>query len=84
MKPELRSWMTTIAGIGAVLSALGAIMVAGFDNNPDTVVNVDALFKALAALSAIFTGGGLVAARDSRRSTEDVVFGRPRKRTPGR
>jgi hypothetical protein len=65
--PELRSWITTLCGIGAVLSALGAFLCS-FKENPD----LELLINSLEGLVVLFTGSGLVAARDSRRSSQDV------------
>lgn len=78
MKPELRSWMTTACGIGAVMCAIGSVMVAAFDQDPNTIADLQGVVTTLQTLAAILFGGGLVAARDSRRSSQDVGV-RPRR-----
>jgi hypothetical protein len=61
-----KSWKTTAAGIGAILTALGSILTAYFDGNPDTVPDYAAL------VAAMIAGIGLLAARDNGVSSEDA------------
>ena len=65
--PELRSWITTLCGFGAVLSAAGAWLMS-LESNPE----LDALINALEFVTAGFAGGVGYFARDSRRSSQDV------------
>ena len=58
------SWRTTTAGVGAILSAVGAALSAHFDADPATVVS----WPALAA--AVSIGLGLITARDNVVSSE--------------
>lgn len=51
---------TTIAGIGAILVAVGALLTAWFDG--DTATNPD--FPS--AVAAVIAGIGLILARDSK------------------
>lgn len=55
----MSNWKTTVAGIGAILVAVGGALVALFDGNPMT--NVD-LTSTIAAVSA---GIGLIVASDA-------------------
>ena len=57
------SWRTTLAGIGALLIAVGTMLAAVTDGNPETVPNTEMLIAAL-------TGLGLLAARDNGVSSE--------------
>lgn len=59
----MKNWKTTIAGIGAILVAVGGALVALFDGNPLT--NVD-LTSTIAAVSA---GVGLIMAGDAKPGT---------------
>ena len=60
------SWKTTLAGVGAIITALGAALNALTDGNPDTTVNLST------TLTAITAGIGLIMARDNDKSSEDV------------
>lgn len=57
-----RSWKTTLAGVGALAAAVGGALVAVFDGDPATVVNVELL---VASVMAALVGLGLIAAKDS-------------------
>lgn len=61
-----RSWETTIAGIGAILVAIGGAATAYFDGDPATVVDWEV------TLAAIVAGIGLIRARDNNKSSEAV------------
>ena len=51
---------TTLAGIGAILVAVGSALVAMFDANPLTVPQWDVV------IAAILAGIGLIFAKDSK------------------
>jgi hypothetical protein len=53
---------TTIAGIGAVLVAVGSALVAMFDADPLTVPQWDVV------IAAVLAGIGLIFAKDSKAS----------------
>ena len=61
-----KSWKTTAAGVGAILTALGAILTAYFDGDPATTPDYAAL------VAAMIAGIGLLAARDNNVSSEDA------------
>ena len=50
---------TTIAGIGAILVAVGAVLTAMFDGDPATTADY------ASAIAAVFAGVGLILAKDS-------------------
>lgn len=54
----MKSPKTTIAGIGAILVAIGSLASAYFDNDPATVPDF------AAAAAAVIAGLGLVFAKD--------------------
>lgn len=60
------SWRTTGAGIGMILTAIGAAIAALTDNDPATHVNIGA------TISAVVAGVGLIMARDNKVSSEDA------------
>ena len=62
----MRSWKTTLLGVGTMLAVVGAALKAAFDGDPATVVEYGPLAAGLTA------GIGLVFARDNDRSSEDV------------
>lgn len=62
----MKSWKTTLAGVGAILTAIGFAMGAQFDADPITVVNWTTTF------AAIMAGVGLIMARDNNRTSEEV------------
>jgi len=53
---------TTLAGIGAILVAVGAALVAMFDADPTTMPQWDVV------IAAILAGIGLIFAKDSKAS----------------
>ena len=61
----MNSWKTTALGIGTLLVAVGSALVAIFDADPATVVNVEQIIAALVGL-------GLIAARDNSKTSEDA------------
>jgi len=50
---------TTVAGIGAILVAVGGVLVAWFDGDPTTAPDF------ASAIAAIVAGVGLITARDA-------------------
>lgn len=61
-----KSWKTTVAGVAAILTAVGSALTAMFDNDPATVMDIGA------TVAAIMAGVGLILARDNDKSSEDV------------
>jgi len=51
---------TTIAGIGAILVAVGGVLTAMFDGDPATVVDFPS------AIAAVIAGVGLIFAKDAK------------------
>lgn len=58
------SYRTTLAGIAAILTAVGSALAAWTDGDPATVVNIEA------TAAAILAGWGLILARDNGVSSE--------------
>jgi len=52
---------TTIAGIGSILVAVGALLTALFDGNPATLPDY------ATAVAAILAGVGLIMAKDAKK-----------------
>lgn len=59
-----KSWKTTLAGIGAVLVAVGTVLKAYFDGDPATVADFGV------AGAAVVAGIGLIFGRDNDVSSE--------------
>lgn len=57
------SWRTTLAGIALILTALGGMITALTDNNPETTITE-------AQIIEIVTGFGFLVARDNKVSSE--------------
>lgn len=55
----MKNWKTTLAGIGAILVAVGAALKALFDGDPAT--NIDMA----TTISAVTAGVGLIMAKDA-------------------
>ena len=55
---------TTVAGIGAILVALGGVLTAMFDGDAATVPDW------ISAVAAIIAGVGLIVARDAKDAKE--------------
>jgi dipeptide/tripeptide permease len=53
---------TTIAGIGAILVAVGGVLVAWFDGDPQTAPDF------ATAIAAVVAGIGLIKAKDAEKS----------------
>jgi hypothetical protein len=62
----MKSWKTTLTGIAAILTAVGAALTAIFDNNPNTTIDV------AVTASAVMAGIGLIFARDNNVTSEDA------------
>ncbi len=62
----MKSWKTTLAGVAAILTAVGSALTAIIDNDPTTVMDVGA------TVAAIMAGIGLILARDNSKTSEDV------------
>jgi|TARA_R110000868_G_scaffold223216_10_gene475090 hypothetical protein len=60
----MKSWKTSLTGIAAILTAVGAAIMALMDNDPATVIDV------AATAAAIMAGVGLIFARDNNVSSE--------------
>ena len=56
----MKDTKTTVAGIGAILVAVGSCLSASFDNDPATVADWGT------AIAAIIAGIGLIFAKDSK------------------
>ena len=66
MTEFIPSWRTTVAGIGAILVAVGSALSATFDNDPMTVADWGTV------VAAIIAGIGLITARDNDVSSEQA------------
>lgn len=66
MTEFIPSWRTTLAGIGAILVAVGSAVTAIFDNDPATVADWGAV------TAAVIAGIGLIMARDNKVSSEQA------------
>jgi len=53
------NWKTTLAGVGAIMVAIGGALKALFDGDPST--NIDFA----ATIAAVTVGFGLIAAKDA-------------------
>lgn len=58
----MKNYKTTLAGVGAILVALGAALKAQFDGDPTTNIDIGA------TIAAVTAGLGLIAARDASNS----------------
>lgn len=62
----MNSFKTTLMGICTILVAVGMAGKAYFDNDPETVINIEA------TITAITAGVGLIIARDNSKTSEDA------------
>jgi len=58
------NWKTTLAGVGAIMVAVGGALKSLFDGDPTT--NIDLA----STIAAITIGVGLIAAKDADKKTE--------------
>jgi hypothetical protein len=62
----MKSWKTTVAGIGTIVGAVGVALAAQFDNDPATIPNWGGI------IAAITAGIGLISARDNGITSEQA------------
>lgn len=60
----MKNTKTTLAGIGAILVAIGGALKAVFDNDPTTS------FDLAATIAAVTAGFGLIMAKDAEKKPE--------------
>ena len=60
----MKNTKTTIAGIGAILIAIGGTLKALFDNDPSTTVDLTT------TIAAVTAGIGLIWAKDAEKKSE--------------
>ena len=53
------NWKTTLAGVGAIMVAVGGALKALFDGDPSTDIDLTA------TIAAVTVGFGLIAAKDA-------------------
>lgn len=53
------NWKTTLAGVGAIMVAVGGALKALFDGDPSTNIDLTA------TIAAVTVGFGLIAAKDA-------------------
>jgi hypothetical protein len=58
---------TTVAGIGAILVALGGVLTAMFDGDPATTADF------ASAVAAVIAGVGLILAKDAKTADKPVA-----------
>jgi hypothetical protein len=58
------NWKTTLAGVGAILVAVGGALKALFDGDPATNLDI------AATIAAVTIGFGLIAAKDADKKPE--------------
>ena len=56
----MKNWKTTLAGVGAVLVAVGTALSSAFDGNPATS------FDLTTTVTALVAGVGLILAKDAK------------------
>lgn len=56
----MKNWKTTLAGIGAILVAVGTALSSVFDGNPATS------FDMVTTITALSAGVGLILAKDAK------------------
>jgi len=57
----MKSRNTTVAGVGAILVAVGGVLVAMFDGDPQTAPDL------ATAIAAVIAGVGLMLAKDEKK-----------------
>lgn len=60
----MKNTKTTLAGIGAILVAIGGTLKALFDNDPSTTVDLTT------TIAAVTAGFGLIMAKDAEKKPE--------------
>jgi hypothetical protein len=60
----MKNTKTTLAGIGAILVAIGGTLKALFDNDPSTTVDLTT------TIAAVTAGIGLIWAKDAEKKSE--------------
>lgn len=60
----MKSWKTTLAGIGLILSVIGTALAAQFDNDPNTKPDIEIV------IGGLLGGFGLLSARDNKVTSE--------------
>ena len=69
----MRSWQTTTFGILTIVSAVTGAVALLLDRNPETNPDWNSVFNTvMIAMSLIFSGIGLIRARDNNKSSKDV------------
>jgi hypothetical protein len=58
---------TTVAGIGAILVAIGGVLTAMFDGDPATTADF------ASAVAAVIAGVGLILAKDAKTADQPVT-----------
>ena len=58
------NWKTTLAGVGAILIAVGGAFKSVFDGDPSTNLDI------AATIAAVTIGVGLIAAKDAEKKPE--------------
>ena len=58
------NWKTTLAGVGAILIAVGGALKSVFDGDPSTNLDI------AATIAAVTAGVGLIAAKDAEKKPE--------------
>jgi hypothetical protein len=58
---------TTVAGIGAILVAIGGVLTAMFDGDPATTADF------ASAVAAVIAGVGLILAKDAKTADKPVT-----------
>jgi len=62
----MKNTKTTLAGIGAILIAVGGALRAAFDNDPSTNIDI------ASTIAAVTAGIGLIMAKDANEKTPVV------------
>ena len=60
----MKNTKTTLAGVGAILIAVGGALRAAFDNDPTTNIDI------ASTIAAVTAGIGLILAKDAKEVTE--------------
>ena len=63
----MKSWQTSLAGVGAIMAAVGGALKAQFDGDPTTIADWSSV------VPAIIAGVCLLFARDNNKTSEQVL-----------